>query len=150
MERSTSSISTLLNASVAENDAPEPRRSGRVRTSTQRYESITQPASSTSKSSGKRKRSDTTHKDETSQQLDAKKTHAQPGVAKNKLKSITKRVANNRPAKPDDANAKPTSNSRPSPHVENVIDLTEDEEVTSSKKSKRSRSGEGEEKRLKL
>ncbi|KAI4792613.1 hypothetical protein E4T44_12782, partial [Aureobasidium sp. EXF-8845] len=150
MKASTSSIPTLLSSSVAENDAPEPRRSGRVRTSTQRYESMAQPATSASKSSSKRKRSDTTHNNETSQQPDAKKTHAQFGVAKNKLKSITKRVANDRPAQSDDANAKPTTNSRPTRHVGNVIDLTEDEEATSSKKPKRSRSGEGEEKRLKL
>jgi hypothetical protein len=150
MKASTSSIPTLLSSSVAENDAPDPRRSGRVRTSTQRYESMAQPATSASRSSSKRKRSDTTHNNETSQQPDAKKTHAQFGVAKNKLKSITKRVANDRPAQSDDANAKPTTNSRPTRHVGNVIDLTEDEEATSSKKPKRSRSGEGEEKRLKL
>jgi hypothetical protein len=110
---------------------------------------MTQPATSASKSSGKRKLSETTHNDETSQQPDAEKTHAQPGVAKNKLKSTTKRVVNNRPAQSDEANAKPTTNSRPSRHAGNVIDLTEGEEATSSKKPERSKSGEGEEKRLK-
>jgi len=148
MEGSASSVPTFLSSSLAENNAPEPRRSGRVRTATQRFESIPQTATSTSKSAGKRKRSDTTHDDESGQQPDTKKTHAQPAT-KNKLKSITKRVANNGTPQSDDANAKPTTNSRLSRQAGSVIDLTEDEEVASSKQSKRSRTGKGEEKRLK-
>jgi hypothetical protein len=58
-------------------------------------------------------------------------------------------VANNESTKLDDANAKPTTKSRPSQHAGNVIDLTEDNEATSSKKSKISKPGEGEEQRIK-
>jgi hypothetical protein len=58
-------------------------------------------------------------------------------------------VANNKSTKSDDANAKPTTKSRPSRDAGNVINLTEDDGATSSKKSKVSKPGEGEEKRLK-
>jgi hypothetical protein len=148
MEESKSSIPIFLDPSTAENAAPEPRRSGRVRTSTQRFESIPQPASSSSKSSGKRKRSNTTQNDESDLQKDDNKTHAQGGT-KTKPRATINRVANNESTKSDDANAKPTTKSRPSQHAGNVIDLTEDNEATSSKKSKISKPGEGEEQRIK-
>jgi hypothetical protein len=144
MEDSTSSIPIFLGSSTVENAAPEPRRSGRVRTSTQRFEFISQLSSSASKSSGKRKRSNTPQNDESDQQQSDKKIHAQA-----EPRATTKRVANNKSTKSDDANAKPTTKSRASQHAGNVIDLTEEDDATSSKKPKRTKSEESGEKRIK-
>jgi hypothetical protein len=148
MEESTSSIPISLGSSTAENAAPEPRRSGRVRTSTQRFGYTPQPASSSSKSSGKRKRSSTTQNEDGDQQQDDKKANAQARAAKLKPRA-TNHVANNESTKSDDANAKPTTKSRPSQHAGNVIDLTEEDDATSSKKPKRTKSEESGEKRIK-
>jgi hypothetical protein len=148
MEESTSSVPMLPESSTSGNTAPEPRRSGRVRLSTQRFESTMQPATSAPKPSVKRKRSDTTNKDKSNHQHDAQATHAQVGATKPKAKATTKRVANNKSIESDDANAKPSTKARPSEHARNVIDLTEDDEPTSSKKPKKSKSAKDEEKRL--
>jgi len=97
----------------------------------------------------KRKRTDPTHNDTSNQHQHTQTTHAQPGAAKNNSKATTKRVANNRSIQSDDANAKPNTKAPSSQHAKNVIDLTEDDEATSSKKLKKAKSGKGEEKRLK-
>jgi hypothetical protein len=149
MEESTSSIPTVVGSFAVENAAPEPRRSGRVRSSTQRFEFKSQPTSSSSKSSGKRKRSNTTQDEDSDRQQDDKKTHAQARATNTKSRATTTRVANNKSTKSDDANAKPITKSRPSQHAGDVVDLTEEDDATSSKKPKRTKSGESEEKRLK-
>jgi hypothetical protein len=149
MEKSVSSAPMLSGSFMAENVVPEPRRSGRARTSTQRFESLPQPASSASKTSVKRKRSDPVHNDKIDQQQNTHKTHTQAGSTTNKPKPTSTRVAHNKPGPSDHANAKPTTKSRPSQHAGNVIDLTADDGATSSKKPKRVKSGKGEEKRLK-
>jgi len=140
-----------LELSAIENTVPEPRRSGRVRSSTQRLESTAQAAVSATKTSMKGKRTDPTH-DDTSNQHQHQHTqtiHAQPRAAKNNSKATTKRVANNKSIQSDDAYAKPTNKASSAQQAKNVIDLTEDDEATSSKKPKKAKSGKGEEKRLK-
>jgi hypothetical protein len=149
MEKSASSAPILSGSSIAENVVPEPRRSGRARTSTQCFESLPQPASSASKTSVKRKRSDPTHNDKIDQQQNTRNTHTQAGSTTKNPKPTSTRVANNKPSPSNHANAKPTTKSRPSQHAGNVIDLTTDDGATSSKKSKRAKPGKGEEKRLK-
>ncbi|KAH0285701.1 hypothetical protein KCU62_g7325, partial [Aureobasidium sp. EXF-3399] len=149
MEESTSSVPVPLELSAVENTAPEPRRSGRVRSSTQRFESSAQPAACATKASMKRKRSDPTDDDKSSQHQDTQTIHAQSGAAKYNSKATTKRVANNRSIQSDDANAKPTTKAPWSQHAKNVIDLTQDDEATSSKKPKKAKPAKGEEKRLK-
>lgn len=149
MGESTSSVSMLLESSAAEKTAPEPRRSGRVRSSAQRYEAITQSSSLAPKTSTKRKRSDPTHEDKSTQLQATQTAHRQVKAAKNKSRATTQRVANNRPIQSDDADAKPTTKTRPSQLAKNVIDLTGDDEATSSKKPKKPKPGKDVEKRLK-
>lgn len=149
MEASISSAPTFSGSSTAENAVPDPRRSGRVRTSMQRFDSTPQPPSSAARTSVKRKRSDATRDDKSNQQQYAHKTYAQAVATTDKPKPTPKRVANNKLGPSDHANAKPTTKSRPSQHAGNVIDLTEGDEATSSKKPKRAKRGKGEEKRLK-
>ena len=142
-------VPIMSGSSATENGVPEPLRSGRVKTSTQGFDPMPQPGSSATGSSMKRKRSEATHNDQSDQRKSVQTTYAQAGAATSKTKAAAKRVANHKPISSDQANAKPTTKSRPLQPTGNVIDLTGDDEASPSKKPRRSKSGKGEEKRLK-
>lgn len=97
----------------------------------------------------KRKRPDLIHDDKSTHLQDTQTARTQIKVAEDKSNATTKRVANNRSIQSDNANAKPTTKARPSQLAKNVIDLTEDDEATSSKKPKKPKPAKDVEKRLK-
>lgn len=148
MEETTSYIPATSASSARENAVVDPRRSGRERITTQRYEPTTQP-----KSSMKRKRASAIDNDNNGKSQYASKKRAQATATTSDSNTSSKRVIVNKPTLPANASAKPTSKSRlesSSKNIGNVVDLTgDDDAATSSKKQKKPRAGEGEEKRLK-
>ncbi|CAD0106627.1 unnamed protein product, partial [Aureobasidium uvarum] len=143
----------LYPPSAVQNVVAEPRRSGRERNSTQRYESMSQPASCGARSSMKRKRSSTTDNDGSDQPQHASKIQAQAGATTINSRLTSKGVSTKNNIQSDNANAKPATKSRPgdqSKNAGNIIDLTgDDDTATSSTKSKKSKPVKGEERRLK-
>lgn len=154
--KSKSSLATASICLMSENVAPGPRRGGRERTSTQRYQGLQQHASSTT---SKRKRSDTTNTAADARPKKSLKSQDQVDAAPRNSKSAGKRVTTNRTVNSDNTraktNAKTTTKSRldgPAKDAGNFVDLTEDDDEavsSSAKKSNRTKSQKGEEKRLK-
>lgn len=148
MEESTSYIPAISAFPTGENDAVEPRRSGRERNLTQRYEFPALP-----KGSMKRKRASVVDNDNNEKSQYAPKKRAQATATTSNSKASSKSVATNKTTQPADASAKPTIKSRfdsSSKHAGDVVDLTSDDHVaTSSTKPKKRKVGKGEEKRLK-
>ncbi|THW12826.1 hypothetical protein D6D23_10005 [Aureobasidium pullulans] len=148
--KSRSSLTTACICIMSENVAPGPRRGGRERTSTQRYQDLQQPASSTT---SKRKRLDTSNTAVDARPKKSLKSQDQADASPSNSKSAGKRVnSDNTRAK---ANAKTTTKSRldgPAKDAGNFVDLTEDDDEavsSSAKKPNRTKSQKGEEKRLK-
>ena len=149
MEESKTSIPAIPASFTGEHAAAEPRRSGREKNPTQRYEPTI------ASSSLKRKRAnindDTSNK--TSQY--ASRTHAQVEATTNSSKASSKRVTTKITTQSADANTKPTTKSRlksSSKHTGDVqvVDLTgNDDAATPSKKHKKLNVGKDKEKRLK-
>ncbi|KAH0356186.1 hypothetical protein KCU83_g1261, partial [Aureobasidium melanogenum] len=148
MEESTSYIPVISASSTGETTAVEPRRSGRERYRTQRYESTALP-----KSSMKRKRANVVDNDNNEKSQYASKKRAQATASTSNSKASSKSVTTNKTTQFADASAKPTSKTRldsSSKNVGDVVDLTgDDDAATSSKKQKKRKAGKGEEKRLK-
>ncbi|KAG9696042.1 hypothetical protein KCU95_g3753, partial [Aureobasidium melanogenum] len=147
MEESILYNAATLASSAQGNAVADPRRSGRERTTTQRYEPTAQP-----KSSMKRKRASATDNDSNGKSQYASNKRAQATAATSNSKTSSKRVTNNKTTLPADASAKPTTNPRLNSYkdADNVVDLTGDDNgATSPKKQNKRKAGKGEEKRLK-
>lgn len=147
------SIPAISVSSTSENVAAGPRRSGRERNSTQRYESTAQLAGHASSSSLKRKRTNI-FEDNNDKLKCALKTHAQAAATTNDSKRSRKRVTTKKTTQSDDASANLSTKSRlnsPSQAAQDVVDLTGDDDaaVTSSKKHRKHKTDKDEEKRLK-
>lgn len=147
------SIPAVTASSISDNVAAGPRRSGRERNSTQRYESTAQSARHDSSSSLKRKSSNIIENSSNQKRQHAPKTHAQAATI-SKSKESRKRVTTKKTTQADDASPKLSTKSRldsSSKDARDVIGLTggDDDSATSSKKHKKSRAVKGVEKRLK-